>query len=55
MWNFDGLGWQQDIVTTELQHAYVLHWSGNIKPWHGDGGTYRQFWFDDYVEIAWID
>jgi alpha-1,4-galacturonosyltransferase len=42
-WNFNGLGWNTQINPTRLDEAFLLHWSGKMKPWLSDG-LYQSYW-----------
>ncbi|XP_065886387.1 uncharacterized protein [Dysidea avara] len=46
-WNIDGLGWNEQISTRQLDTGYLLHWSGRCKPWLEDG-LYKSYWSPYY-------
>tara|TARA_Y100000590_G_scaffold469579_1_gene658368 strand:- start:34 stop:852 length:819 start_codon:yes stop_codon:yes gene_type:complete len=42
-WNVSGAGWHSGITENDLQKAYIIHWSGQQKPWLKNG-LWKNYW-----------
>nr|CAB3483362.1 unnamed protein product [Digitaria exilis] len=51
-WHLLGLGYKPNVNERDIEHAAVIHYNGNRKPWLEIGlARYRQFW-SKYVDFG---
>ncbi|CAN6450462.1 unnamed protein product [Victoria cruziana] len=53
-WHVLGLGYNPNVEQKEIEHAAVIHYNGNMKPWLEIGmPRYRQLWskYVDYDQV----
>lgn len=51
-WNLRGLGWKNEMEPSKLDSAYILHWTGNKKPWKKNG-LFKEYFTPYSIPLQW--